>query len=159
MAEKTTPWAVCCCGSQYAQRGGAEYTTTAPTRVVFDNTDRCESATNCTQANTANWPNVPWDLYCLSTACSGHISPSFFITYRVGAIRTQILTGTTYTDVDTGTLNRTFPATGDGTSRALWMSGISHTGTPVPRRSPHRTYPSAAPPCRTGSGHSTVSPR
>ena len=102
MAEKTTPWAVCCCGSQYAQRGGAEYTTTAPTRVVFDNTDRCESATNCTQANTANWPNVPWDLYCLSTACTGHISPSFFITYRVGAIRTQILTGTTYTDVDSG---------------------------------------------------------
>lgn len=112
----------------YAMRTGAEYTTTAPARVVFDKADRCEFTTNCTQSNTANWPDVPWDLYCLTTACTGKTSPSFFTTLKLGAIRTQIYKGSAYVDVDKWALTHTFPATGDGTSRSLWLSSIARTG-------------------------------
>ncbi len=111
----------------YAMRTGSEYDN-APARVVFDNTDRCESTTNCTQGNTGNWPDVPWDLYCLTTACTGKINPSFFVTKKLAAIRTQTYNGSSYVDVDKWDFTHTFPATGDGTSRSLWLAAIARTG-------------------------------
>jgi RHS repeat-associated protein len=110
----------------YGYRAGA--TGQAPERVLFDLANRCISTTNCDAAHRANWPDVPWDQHCGGTACTGLISPTFWTTKKIVKIHPQLLSGTTYHDVDAWSLTHSFPATGDGTSPALWLSTITHTG-------------------------------
>lgn len=105
--------------------------TTAPQKVTFTSSERC-IATTCDPlaSNTANWPDLPYDLNCaVGTSCANH-SPSFFGAHRL----TSITTGTydagtkTYPAVDTYTLTQTFPNPGDNTKPALWLASITHTG-------------------------------
>jgi len=105
--------------------------TTAPQRVTFTTADRC-TATTCDPiaSNSANWPDVPYDLNCNSGATCGNHSPSFWNTRRL----TTITTGTydsgtkTYPAVDTYSLVQSFPDPGDNTKPALWLNSITHTG-------------------------------
>jgi RHS repeat-associated protein len=111
----------------YGMRTGHEFDTPAAERVVFDNVTRCLTA--CT--SHANWPDTPWDLVCASAACAGvggQSSPTFFTGQRFGAIHTQVLAGSAYRTVDTWTMQQSFPPPGDGTSPALWLARIFHTG-------------------------------
>jgi RHS repeat-associated protein len=123
---------------EYGMRAGSELaTTTPPAKVVFGVAERCLSS--CwtgtpfnSAANTANWPDTPWDLHCANsaTSCPNNMSPSFFNLRRLTSVTTQIWSGSgaTYTDVDTWTLTHQFPATGNSTSPVLWLASITHTG-------------------------------
>jgi RHS repeat-associated protein len=107
----------------YGMRAGSEATTSAPERIVFDTADRC--LTSCT--NHAYWYDTPWDQVCTGATCT-QISPTFFTGKRYTKIHTQLLSGTTYSDVDAWTLTQSFPAPGDATSPALTLDRIGHTG-------------------------------
>ncbi|HTZ44466.1 MAG TPA: RHS repeat-associated core domain-containing protein [Jatrophihabitans sp.] len=112
----------------YGMRAGSELSSLAPQRVVFDQANRCVSTTNCDSAHPANWPDVPWDQNCTAAPCTGLYSPTFFSTTMLARVHTQLLSGSTYTDVESWQLSHTFPDPGDGTSAALWLSAIGHTG-------------------------------
>ena len=115
----------------YAMRAGSELTSQAPARVVFDIADRCVTpGATCTSGTPANWPDVPWDRNCTGSPCTGNLSPTFWSTKRLSAVRTQIYSvgGGTYGNVDTWALTQTYPDPGDTTSASLWLSRISHTG-------------------------------
>ncbi len=79
-------------------------------------------------ANPSAYPDVPFDQLCTSGTCAGLISPTFWSTSRVSAVKTQVLRGGSYTDVDSWTLKHSFPDPGDATSAALWLNSITHAG-------------------------------
>ncbi|HEX6871390.1 MAG TPA: hypothetical protein VF163_09865, partial [Micromonosporaceae bacterium] len=123
---------------EYGMRAGTELaTTTPPAKVVFTTAERCLSS--CwsgtpwtSSANTANWPDTPWDLYCSTsaTSCPNNVSPSFWSARRLSSVSTQIWSGagSTYNAVDQWDLTHQFPSTGNGTSPVLWLASITHTG-------------------------------
>lgn len=122
---------------EYGERKGGEATTVAPAQVVFGVAERClgnGGTVTCTPAqltaaNASFWPDVPFDQICASTtSCPGVVSPAFFSRKRLTSVTTQVRSGTAYSDVDVWNLSHLFPATGDGTSPALWLSSLSHTG-------------------------------
>jgi RHS repeat-associated protein len=109
----------------YGMRAGSELTTTAPDQVIFTNVSRC--LTTCT--NNANWPDTPMDLVCSSASCaSSFVSPAFFTEEMLSQVQTKITSGGTTSVVGTWVLTHTFPDPGDGTSPALWLTEVQHTG-------------------------------
>ncbi|WP_345564540.1 RHS repeat-associated core domain-containing protein [Streptomyces plumbiresistens] len=122
---------------QYGQLAGRVYDSTAPAaaQVFFDTSERCladsgfDCATsNMTTANASHWPDVPVDQVCASSGTCNNHGPAFFTTKRLTTVRTQVLVGTAYQDVDAWTLSHTFPSTGDTTTPSLWLSQIVRTG-------------------------------
>ncbi|MFY1690425.1 RHS repeat-associated core domain-containing protein [Plantactinospora sp. WMMB782] len=118
---------------EYGLRDPNPYAGRAPARVDFSYAERCvESETVCAPANIEKnkdkWPDTPYDLNCKSTGdCYMH-SVTFWTRLRLTGIVTQVNNGTGNTTVDTHTLTHTFPAPGDGTTPALWLASIQHTG-------------------------------
>ena len=78
--------------------------------------------------NAAAYPDVPFDQLCTSGACASQVSPTFWTTSKLASVKTQVLTGGAYTDVDSWVLKQSFPEPGDGTSAALWLESVTHTG-------------------------------
>jgi RHS repeat-associated protein len=124
---------------EYGERAGTEHSTAATAQVLFTVAERCiptsSPAFTCdpsllTSANASKWPDVPFDQICTSTtSCANRLSPTFFSRKRLTTIKTQYRSGTsTFSDVDTWALNHSFPSPGDGTSAALWLTSITHTG-------------------------------
>jgi RHS repeat-associated protein len=121
---------------EYGQRQGSEKSSAAPARVVFEVTERCipSGTVTCgpeqlTAATASSWPDVPFDLICTSaTSCPTQVSPAFFTRKRLTTVTAQVLSGTTFTNVDRWTLTHTFPSPGDGTGASLWLDTIGHTG-------------------------------
>jgi RHS repeat-associated protein len=121
---------------EYGQRAGSESASPAPARVDFTVAERClpSGAITCdpaqlTEANAKSWPDVPFDLICTSsTSCPEQTSPSFFTRKRLTSVKTRVLVGSAYQDVDAWNLRHTFPDTGDRTNSALWLDGITHQG-------------------------------
>ncbi|MEV8588703.1 polymorphic toxin-type HINT domain-containing protein [Streptomyces sp. NPDC051180] len=115
---------------EYGLRDSTPYTAKAMAKVNFTSVDRCENAT-CTfdAANAAKWPDTPYDLYCADTAteCKGQHSPSFWSSVRLKSISTQVLTGGAYKDVDGWELAQSFPPSGDGITRPMWLDSIKRT--------------------------------
>ena len=99
----------------------------ASDRVLFGYAGRCVSTTNCDSAHPANWPDVPWVLNCAAAPCS-QVQPTFWSTRMLSSVATQVWSGSAYAAVDTWTFRHSFPAPGDGTSPALWLSAVGHTG-------------------------------
>ncbi|MFU8851486.1 RHS repeat-associated core domain-containing protein [Micromonospora sp. SL1-18] len=121
--------------AEYGLRNGAEYTTTAPARLLFDVAERCIptpsfdcAASKLSSATASSWPDVPYDRICAASPCTNQYSPSFFSRKRLTSVSTQVWGGSAYRDVDQWTFTHTFPAPGDGTSASLWLERISHTG-------------------------------
>ncbi|GAB3433829.1 RHS repeat-associated core domain-containing protein [Flindersiella endophytica] len=115
---------------EYGQRADTIYSTSAPAKVVFTPELRCikDSAGACPTGQSA-WPDVPTDQICLATqACTGKTAPTFFSRNRLATVTTQVYKSGAYATVDSWTLTHTFPAPGDGTSAALWLANIVHTG-------------------------------
>ncbi|GAA3817900.1 hypothetical protein GCM10022226_43070 [Sphaerisporangium flaviroseum] len=121
----------------YGQRSNAVYSSSAPARVIFDTKERCvpTSAFDCaeskfTKDNARYWPDVPYDQKCDSgEKCIDNYSPTFWTRKRLAGVTTQVLvSGSTYKDVDTWTLNQEMRAPGDGTAAGLWLASIQHTG-------------------------------
>ncbi|WP_406316751.1 polymorphic toxin-type HINT domain-containing protein [Streptosporangium sp. NBC_01639] len=120
----------------YGQRSDAIFSSSAPARVAFDVKERCipTSGFDCaeskfTKDNAKYWPDVPYDQNCDSgEKCIDKYSPTFWTRKRLAAVTTQVLSGSSYKDVDTWTLDQQMRAPGDGTAAALWLAGIQHTG-------------------------------
>ncbi|MEU6172770.1 polymorphic toxin-type HINT domain-containing protein [Streptantibioticus parmotrematis] len=119
---------------QYGQRAGQVYATSPAAQVTFKVNGRCDtSQSGCatsglTSSSAAQWPDVPYDLNCTNGKACSVTSPTFWSENELTTIQTQALVGTTETDVDSWTLAHTFPATGDSTTPALWLSTITRTG-------------------------------
>ncbi|HUZ37143.1 MAG TPA: hypothetical protein VMV17_12515, partial [Streptosporangiaceae bacterium] len=118
----------------YGQRDGSVYSTSPAGEVDFAVNGRCDtSATGCatstlTSSTASDWPDVPYDLNCASGASCSEQAPTFWSEYEVTGIKTSALAGTTETAVDSWALTYAFPATGDTTNPALWLSTITRTG-------------------------------
>ncbi|MFJ5075093.1 RHS repeat-associated core domain-containing protein [Streptomyces sp. NPDC088553] len=115
----------------YGLRADSVYSAPAMAQVKFDVADRCTDECGLFDKDHAdNWPDVPVDQHCADGAaqCEGQYSPTFWSKKRLTGITSKVLTGGTYKDVDTWALEQTFPPSGDGTARPLWLSTIQRTG-------------------------------
>lgn len=115
----------------YGLRSDALYTGKAMGKVQFDVQERCLSGCGTfDETNSKNWPDAPYDLFCKdgSTECKSQYSPTFWSRMRLTGITTKILTGGVYKDVDSWTLDHSFPPAGDGISKPMWLKSITRTG-------------------------------
>ncbi|MFJ2646706.1 polymorphic toxin-type HINT domain-containing protein [Streptomyces sp. NPDC087420] len=111
---------------------------TAPDQVTFTTAERClttstETCSSPTTATAKDWPDVPFDQICASTAaCTGNTGPTFFSRKRLTTVATQVwdasLATPAYRPVDSWALDQSFPSPGDGTSAGLWLKSITRTG-------------------------------
>lgn len=128
----------------YGLRSGTVYTAGAATsRVIFgyDAKGRCNPANQAacssvtlggdtaTPTTPSVYPDVPFDLNCVSGDCAGQTSPSFWTTARLATITTQTRTGGQYKTADVYTLTHSFPDPGDGQDAALWLESVARTAT------------------------------
>ncbi|MEV8320430.1 RHS repeat-associated core domain-containing protein [Streptomyces sp. NPDC059900] len=115
---------------EYGLRSSSMYSQKAAGKVDFTVSERCLSDCGTFDKEHAkNWPDVPFDRYCKAgDECKDRYSPSFWTRKRLTKISTSLLTGGAYKPVDSWTLAHQFPATGDGTDPALWLSSITRTG-------------------------------
>ncbi|MER6121787.1 ricin-type beta-trefoil lectin domain protein [Streptomyces sp. NPDC001795] len=130
-------------------------------RILFNTAQRCQTSstfTDCSYSNlndstATNWPDTPYDLNCpstdVTTGTGSNVclttAPSFWSTYRLDSIVTQVNVGGTLTNVDTYQLNQTYsdaggtvdPVTGQSgkdsadvgeLQSVMWLSSIQHTG-------------------------------
>ncbi|ATL32942.1 hypothetical protein KY5_7924c [Streptomyces formicae] len=115
---------------EYGLRSDTMYGRKAAAKVDFSVSERC--LTDCgtfDKDHAKNWPDVPFDRYCKADEkCKDRYSPSFWTRKRLTKISTSVLTDGAYKPVDSWTLAHQFPATGDGTDPALWLSSITRTG-------------------------------
>jgi len=107
----------------------------------YDSRGRCNDATGATcttgaldaavaPATPSAYPDVPFDQLCTGTSCTAaQISPTFFTNARLSAVETQVLVSGVYQKVNAWALSHSFPAPGDGTSPALWLTKVQRTGT------------------------------
>ncbi|WP_121159797.1 polymorphic toxin-type HINT domain-containing protein [Micromonospora pisi] len=105
-------------------RGAADRSVTPTATVVFTAADRCLS--DCTIHDEAHWPDVPWDQECAGTECPGKYSPTFWTTKRLAKITTRVKGVTP--DVESWTLNHTFPDNGDSSRNGMWLESVAHSG-------------------------------
>ena len=113
---------------EYGLRADDFYATPAA-KVTFGVSERC--LTDCgtfDSAHAKNWPDTPFDQNCTSGDCTGQYTPSFWTRKRLTQIDTSVLVGSSFEPVDTWKLTQQFPATGDGTSPALWLASLTRTG-------------------------------
>jgi RHS repeat-associated protein len=111
-------------GNAYANSGNA------PDRVAFGTGDRCfASSCDPISSNAANWQDVPYTQdYCAAgTSCQVNY-PTFWSTVRLSSVTTEQWNGSVYATADAWTLGQDFPATGDGTSPALFLDSITRQG-------------------------------
>ncbi|HEY3869751.1 MAG TPA: RHS repeat-associated core domain-containing protein [Actinocrinis sp.] len=134
----------------YGFRAGQAYSTSAKpaAQVLFNVNGRCDtSTTGCaistlTSSTAKDWPDVPYDTNCASSCTANtYWSPSFWSEYELTSIQTEALVGSAYQDVDSYALAHAFPATGDSTSPALWLSSITQTGQDASSSSGYITLP------------------
>ncbi|MFD1082265.1 RHS repeat domain-containing protein [Micromonospora andamanensis] len=102
----------------------------APAQVLFSVADRCvPGSSNCAKTNKPAWPDVPWEQECTAAPCTGKYSPTFWSSKRLTTVTTRILPTTgDYVPVDRWNADHSYPDPGDGTSAALWLTQIRHTG-------------------------------
>ncbi|MEV8373450.1 RHS repeat-associated core domain-containing protein [Kribbella sp. NPDC056861] len=100
----------------------------ASARVLFGTEQRCVPGSVCTLDRKENFPDVPLDAGCDTATCKDKYSPTFWSTKRLASVTTQVLRGSSYSDVDKWNLDQQFPKPGDGEKPALWLKSISHTG-------------------------------
>ncbi len=113
----------------YGTIRGAELSASAPQRMLLDYGNRCDPNTTCGATDPAAWPDVPLDQQCPgATGCATNTSPAFFTTRMLAKVHSQLLSGGTYSDVDSWTLAHSFPNPNDTTSAALWLDQVTHKG-------------------------------
>ncbi len=140
----------------------------AGARVLFDTAERClpNGAITCdagqlNSSTAASWPDVPADQICnAGEQCTNRLTPTFFTRKRLTKITAQVGNGSGgFSDVDSWLLTQDFPATGDGTSPAMNLKSIVHTGhvggtIPLPAT----TFDRKAMANRVDSGRDNLSP-
>ncbi|MCS5733871.1 RHS repeat domain-containing protein [Herbiconiux daphne] len=127
----------------YGLRGDQVYATNAASgKVIFgyDAYGRCNdtSHANCTfealssaavaPAHPTAYPDIPFDQLCTGATCPTLVSPTFWTTGMLNTVTTKTLSGGAYGTVDVWALSHSFPAPGDTTNPALWLTQVVHTG-------------------------------
>ncbi|MCG8924057.1 polymorphic toxin-type HINT domain-containing protein [Lentzea sp. CC55] len=121
---------------EYGLRGD-NFFGSAGARVLFDVAERClpSGAVTCdpgqlNASTAASWPDVPADQICnAGEQCTNRLTPTFFTRKKLTKITTQVGNGSGgFSDVDSWALTQDFPATGDGTSPAMNLKSIVHSG-------------------------------
>ena len=115
----------------YGFTDGHAYSSHAPDQVSFATGDRCFTGTcdPLNSTNAKNWLDVPYTQdYCASGASCQVTAPSFWSTVRLTSVTASQWNGSAYATVDSWALAQHFPATGDGTSPALWLDSVTRTG-------------------------------
>jgi len=140
----------------------------AGARVWFDTAERClpNGQITCDPAQlnsstASSWPDVPADQICnAGEQCTNRLSPTFFTRKRLTKITTQVRNGSGgFDDVDSWSLTQDFPATGDGTSPAMNLKSIVHTGLRGGSASlPATSFDRKAMANRVDSSHDNLSP-
>jgi RHS repeat-associated protein len=101
---------------EYGLRAGSVYGSTPAARVTFSTSPAARA-------------DAPTDLACAQNAACTVTSPTFWTSSALTGISTQALVNGSLQNVDSWTLNDTYPATGDSTtSPSLWLSSVSRTG-------------------------------
>jgi RHS repeat-associated protein len=113
-------------------RDPADRSVTALAQVNIEVADRCLA--DCTNHNGNTWPDTPWDQECKAdaTTCDDY-SPTFWSTKRLAKVSTRVYDtskagGAGWQDVDSWTLEHSFPSPGDGQKAGLWLKSVVHTG-------------------------------
>ncbi|HEY9475135.1 MAG TPA: hypothetical protein VIS06_14980, partial [Mycobacteriales bacterium] len=118
--------------AEYGFTDGHVYDVTPPAaRVVFTVAERCITpGATCTPSATyqANYPDVPLDQLCTASCTATQTGPTFWTTKKLAKVTTQVLVAGAYSNVESWSLTHSFPDPGDGTSAALWLGSITHTG-------------------------------
>lgn len=104
-------------------RGETDRSVTPTAQVFFTTSDRCRSG--CANHDEAHWPDTPWDQECTGSSCAGKYSPTFWSTRRLTKITTKVAGAG---DVESWTLDHTFPPNGDASRDGMWLESIRHTG-------------------------------
>ncbi|MFF4155901.1 polymorphic toxin-type HINT domain-containing protein [Streptomyces sp. NPDC001678] len=114
----------------YGLRSDSVYTSKAMGQVQFGVDERCLQSCGAFDEDHARyWPDAPFDQYCKDGAeCKDKYSPTFWSRKRLTSINTRVLTGGSYKDVDSWSLEQDFPASGDGVSTPMWLKSITRTG-------------------------------
>ncbi len=106
----------------------SELDTPATGRVLFTAGKRCFS--DCYDADgdpkPASWPDVPWDQDCDAKPCTDQRAPTFWTTKRLAKVTTQVWRGSSFSDVESWTLDHEFRKPGDGTTKILWLRSVTH---------------------------------
>lgn len=113
-------------------RGTTDRSVAPLAQVNLQTSDRCLS--DCSTHDGSHWPDTPWDQECkaAATSCDDY-SPTFWTTKRLTKISTRVYDtskagGAGWQDVDSWTLEHSFPSPGDGQKGGLWLSSVVHTG-------------------------------
>jgi RHS repeat-associated protein len=129
----------------YGLKASAVFVTNAATdRVTFsyDSNGRCSDSTgaNCSQESVSGgavapehpsyYPDVPFDQLCTGGSCPTLISPTFWSVAMLTSISTLYFdqSASSYSPVDSWAISHSFPTPGDGSSAALWLTQVVHTG-------------------------------
>lgn len=78
--------------------------------------------------NAAHWPDVPYDQNCAATGTCNNYGPSFWSNIRLKSITTQVQSAGALKNVDTYTLNQSYPDPSDGNKPTMWLDSIERTG-------------------------------
>ncbi|WIN00700.1 RHS repeat-associated core domain-containing protein [Actinoplanes oblitus] len=113
-------------------RGAGDRSVAALAQVNFEVGDRCLA--DCSTHDGGHWPDTPWDQECKADAATcDEYSPTFWTTKRLTKISTRVYDtskagGAGWQDVDSWTLEHSFPSPGDGQKGGLWLKSVTHTG-------------------------------
>ena len=93
----------------------------------------CDSYSNLTSSTASDWPDTPADEICpeLSGGSCTNYSPTFFSTYMLTGITTEVAEGATpaLKPVDQWSLTQSFPAgSGEGDQAVIFLNSIQRTG-------------------------------
>ncbi|HTI24463.1 MAG TPA: RHS repeat-associated core domain-containing protein [Kutzneria sp.] len=110
----------------YGLRDGSDQQATG--RVDFATADRCVPGSDCTPDKKDNWPDTSWDDKCDTATCKDKYSPTFWSSKRLSKVTTQVWNGSGFADVESWTLDQTFPVNGDGEKPALWLKSVTDSG-------------------------------
>jgi RHS repeat-associated protein len=97
-------------------------------QVEFITASRCVPGSDCTPSKKDNWPDVPWPNNCDGATCAGNYAPTFWTTKRLAKVVTRVRGAGGLSDVDSWSLEHSFPDPGDRERAGLWLRSIVHTG-------------------------------
>ena len=71
---------------------------------------------------------MAWDKECVAEPCTDKLAPVFFTIKRLTKITTEIRNGSTFTPVESWTLDQEFKSPKAARSASLWLKQITHAG-------------------------------
>ncbi|HVB43992.1 MAG TPA: RHS repeat-associated core domain-containing protein [Streptosporangiaceae bacterium] len=99
-------------------------------RCVPVGSTTCGSYANLNSSTAADWPDTPFPNICQSTGSCSNWGPTYFSTYRLATITTEVLpsqSSTSYSKVDTYALSQSYPS-GSTAGPVMFLNSILRTG-------------------------------